>query len=367
MDRCNRYIARTHSDPLPVLLQDELLTYLTIEWHAVPLYQTILMTVAQVSVCAFLGKEMARNRRWVELNSLYTTVGIGAVMALRPWPRFLLPIVCRFHPSVKATQAVLAEARQVMNSVLQKRQAETGKRDQDSLDWFNEVAAYRRETFDPAVAQLTFGVASMHSTSDELSQVLVDLRDQPDVVEEMRKELIDAVTRLGWTHAALNQLKLMDSVLKETQRLKPINRVFNKRAVLKDMALSHDIYLPKGAFIAVSSDRTRDPDVYEDPETYDAHRYIKRAQSQPETARFCGFSSVSLESTGFGFGKHACPGRSYVTQELKILLAHIILKYDWKFAPGYEPRYMNNGFDSMTDVTASVLVKRRVSEIAFPS
>lgn len=193
-----------------------------------PLYGTILDIVAQVSTCAFLGKDMARNRRWVELNSLYTTVGLGAVMALRPWPRFLLPIVHRLHPSVRATQKVLAEARQIMNSILEKRQAAarsgSEKREQDSLDWFSEVAAYRRETFDPTVAQLTFGVASMHSTSDELAQVLIDLRDKPQVVSKMREELLFAVTRLGWTHVALGQLKLMDSVLKETQRLKPINR-----------------------------------------------------------------------------------------------------------------------------------------------
>lgn len=110
----------------------------------------------------------------------------------------------------------------------------------------------------------------------------------------------------------------------------------------------------------------RDPAVFGDPEAYDAYRFIKRAEESPEAARFCSFSSVSLQSTGFGFGKHACPGRTYVSLELKMLLAHIILKFEWRFPDGYEPKYMNNGFDSMTDITTEVLVKRREPEIALP-
>ena len=184
----------------------------------------MLATVARVSVSVFLGGEMARNQQWVDINTRYTSVGLGAVMALRTWPRFLLPIIHRWHPRVQETREVLAEARTVIAAVLEKRRGETGDRVHDSLDWFDEVAAKRHETFDPAIAQLTFGVASIHSTSDELSQVLIDLRNQPEVIDAMRKELIEVVRREGWTNTALSQLKLMDSVLKETQRLKPINR-----------------------------------------------------------------------------------------------------------------------------------------------
>lgn len=184
----------------------------------------MLATVARVSVSVFLGREMARNQQWVGINTRYTSVGLGAVMALRAWPRFLLPLVQRFHPRVQETREVLAEARALLAAVLQKRRSETSDRLQDSLDWFDEVAAKRHETFDPAIAQLTFGVASIHSTSDELSQVLIDLRNQPEIVDAMRKELVEVVQREGWTQTTLGQLKLMDSVLKETQRLKPINR-----------------------------------------------------------------------------------------------------------------------------------------------
>ncbi|GJC78704.1 cytochrome P450 monooygenase 1 [Colletotrichum liriopes] len=309
---------------------------------------------------------MSKNRRWVEINSQYTTVGLGAVMALRSWPRYLLPLIYRFHPQVRATRALLSEAREIMNSVCEKRK-QNKRREIDSLDWFDEVASRRGDQYDPAVAQLTFAVAAMHSTTDQLCQVLLDLRNHPDVVDALRRELVDVVTREGWTQAALDQLKLMDSILKESQRLKPINQVFNKRAVLKNTELSDGICLPKGAFIAVSAHRMRDPVVYSDPDKFDAYRFIERANSDPEKARFCGFSSVSIDHTGFGFGRHACPGRTYVTLELKVLLAHILLKYDWKLPEGVVLNLMNHGFDSLTDMTTSVLVKRRSEEIKLPA
>ncbi|TIC94071.1 Cytochrome P450 monooxygenase ausG [Colletotrichum higginsianum] len=336
------------------------------QWHAVSLYQTALLLVAQVSVRAFLGPEMSGNRRWVEINSQYTVVGLGAVMALRSWPRWLLPLIHRFHPQVRATQALLSEAREIMKHEREKRRQQK-HRQVDSLDWFDEVASQRGDQYDPAVAQLTFAVAAMHSTTDQLCQVLIDLRNHQDVVDALRRELIEAVTREGWKQAAFNQLKLMDSVLKETQRLKPINQVFNKRAVLRDLELSNGVRLPKGAFIAVSAHQMRDPDVFPDPDDFKADRFIERAESDPEKARFCGFSSVSIDHTGFGFGKHACPGRTYVALELKVLLAHILLKYDFKMPDSAEPSLMNHGFDSLTDMTASVLVKRRKEEIELPA
>ncbi|OLN96922.1 Fumitremorgin C monooxygenase 4 [Colletotrichum chlorophyti] len=336
------------------------------EWHAVSLYQTALLLVAQVSTRAFLGPDMSKNQRWVEINSQYTVVGLGAVMALRWWPRYLLPLIHRFHPKVRATRALLAEAREIMHSIREKRKQDK-HREVNSMDWFDEVASQRGDQYDPAVAQLTFAVAAMHSTTDQLCQVLLDLRNHPDVVDALRRELVDTITREGWKQAAFNQLKLMDSVLKESQRLKPINQVFNKRAVLKDLELSNGVCLPKGSFIAVSAHRMRDPAVYPEPDKFDAYRFIERANNDPEKARFCGFSSVSIDHTGFGFGKHACPGRTYVTLELKILLAHILLKYDWKLPEGVKPNFMNHGFDSLTDVTASLLVKRRGEELELPA
>lgn len=187
--------------------------------------------VGRASVWAFLGPEFAKNERWIELNAQYTVVAIGAVHALRPWPRFLLPFVHRFEPKARAARAILAECRQIMEPKLYGRaQTESMENEKPAdepdtaLDWFEEVAASLGQAYDPTVAQLTFAVAGMHSTADHLCQILIDLRDKPEVVADVRHELVEALAKDGWSANAMSQLKLMDSIMKESQRMKPINR-----------------------------------------------------------------------------------------------------------------------------------------------
>ncbi|KAI6602743.1 hypothetical protein MCOR12_003578 [Pyricularia oryzae] len=338
------------------------------EWKTIPLYESMLSTISQVSIRVFLGPEMSRNKRWVQVNLQYTVVGLGAVSALRRWPRFLLPIIHHFHPQMRATRALIKEAKEILRPIVESRKS---KRDgpSNSLDWFQEVAAQRGDRYNPEVAQLTFSVAAMHSTTDHLTQVLFDLARHQDAVHALRREMVKVIGDEGWTVTALNNLKLMDSVLKESQRLKPVNQaitVFNKRAVLKDIYLSNGVCLPKGSFVAVSSSRMRDPAVYHDPDEFKPDRFVKLASSDSETARYSGFSAVSIDHTGFGFGKHACPGRTYVTLELKIILCHILLLYDIKVPEGFVPNLMIHGFDSLTDLTASMHIKRREPEINLP-
>lgn len=58
--------------------------------------------------------------------------------------------------------------------------------------------------------------------TDMLTQVLSDLCGRPELVEELRQEVMDVTLgQNGWRTQDLHRLRLMDSVLKESQRLKP--------------------------------------------------------------------------------------------------------------------------------------------------
>jgi cytochrome P450 monooxygenase-1 len=88
------------------------------------------------------------------------------------------------------------------------------------IDWLEETA--NGAFYDPIAAQLVLSVAAIHTTSDMLTQVIYDIFQRPQLVDQLRQELI-AVLREegGLTGACLPRLKLLDSVLKESQRLKP--------------------------------------------------------------------------------------------------------------------------------------------------
>jgi hypothetical protein len=91
----------------------------------------------------------------------------------------------------------------------------------DALEWMEQIAQGR--PYDPAVGQLTFSMAAIHITADMLTQVIYDICDNGELIEPLRQEIMGEVTEDGWNENSLYKLRLMDSVLKESQRLKPIN------------------------------------------------------------------------------------------------------------------------------------------------
>jgi cytochrome P450 len=89
------------------------------------------------------------------------------------------------------------------------------------IEWAEETA--KGATYDAALLQMKVSLASIHTTSDLVTQTLFNLCSRPELVDDLRKEIIEVIGQQGWVKPALYQLKLMDSVLKETQRLKPIS------------------------------------------------------------------------------------------------------------------------------------------------
>jgi cytochrome P450 len=72
------------------------------------------------------------------------------------------------------------------------------------------------------MSPLLFSINALHTTTDLLTQVILDLSTQPDLIAALRQEIISVKPQQnGWKNASLNQLLLMDSAIKESQRLKP--------------------------------------------------------------------------------------------------------------------------------------------------
>lgn len=52
---------------------------------------------------------------------------------------------------------------------------------------------------------------------------MFNLAEHPQFIQPLRDEVINVIGRQGWKKSFLYNLKLLDSVLKESQRLRPIN------------------------------------------------------------------------------------------------------------------------------------------------
>lgn len=144
------------------------------------------------------------------------------------WPKLVRPLVARFHPGCRKIQAELRDARNIINPVLVERAAEkraaaeqgmSPKRYADAMEWMEQCAKGR--PYDAGASQLSFSLAAIHTTSDMITQVLYDLCGKEELIDALREEARTVIQAEGWQKTTLYKLKLMDSMLKESQRLKP--------------------------------------------------------------------------------------------------------------------------------------------------
>lgn len=73
--------------------------------------------------------------------------------------------------------------------------------------------------------QLALALTAIHTTSSALTRVIFDLCQHPEWVEPLREEVRRVLAEDGgeWRKSTLLKMRLMDSVLKESQRISPVH------------------------------------------------------------------------------------------------------------------------------------------------
>ena len=130
---------------------------------------------------------------------------------------------------------------------------------------------------------------------------------------------------------------------------------------MKSLTLSDGTRLPKGAIISAPVRMfSSDPDFVEDPETFDGFRWYKKSlEAEGRATHSTNWTTTSSNNLIFGHGKHACPGRFFAGEVLKILLTFIILQYDFKYPEGQSrPDSIKRGEFSPPDITKKLLFKK---------
>lgn len=131
---------------------------------------------------------------------------------------------------------------------------------------------------------------------------------------------------------------------------------------LDDVQLADGLTIRKGERILVDNYNMINPDLHKNPETFDIYRFI-RLREQGSWTNKAQLVSASAEHLGFGYGHHACPGRFFAANEIKIVLCHLLLKYDWKLAPGTDTRPFVMGLFRNVNPNVRLMVRRRKEEL----
>jgi cytochrome P450 len=342
------------------------------QWHTAMLKEGVTELVARLSSRVFLGLPLCRNRRWLQIATGYTVDIFVGSRLMRMAPEILRPIVYWFIPHCTRLRAQVRDARKLIMPEVEKRKERVQKaleagqkppKTADSIGWMYEIARARGREVDYVATQLTLSFAAIHSTSESIAQVLIDICRNPEIIEPLRQEIITVVAENGWTHAGIQKLRLMDSLLKESQRYTPVAAMSMNRYVEREFELSDGSVIPKGSRFFVAGSY-QDPAIYDNPEKFDAFRFANK-RLEPGQANAWGYVATSASHMAFGLGKHACPGRFFASNEMKVALCHLLLKYDFKFLHGEVPKIYNFEGSSSIDPRSKILMRRRKEEIVL--
>lgn len=122
----------------------------------------------------------------------------------------------------------------------------------------------------------------------------------------------------------------------------------------KPITLKDGTRIPAGTFIeAPGMSILHDAEHYADPDCFDPYRFYRlrteedtRDPNEFKSRESYQYVSVTKENTAFGYGRHACPGRFFAANEIKLIMARILMDFDIRLPPGVQERYPNTYGDA---------------------
>jgi hypothetical protein len=353
--------------------------------------------VAQLTSKVQSGEVLSETPEWHRVCIEFPIQIYIAAMDLDKWPKLLHHVIHWLLPSWKKLRADIATARAIYTPVAEARRAakhEAVANGQeapvysDLIEWFEQGAKGR--PFDAPMAQLVTAQAMISVSADVITQLIFDICERPQLAQELRAEVLSVIDKEGLTRASLSNLHLMDSVAKESLRMKllfsgmllfylrlssaflaqdkvslsmmtDLLQAGVRRVAEQPITLSDGVVIPKGSLVAIAMENMWDESKYSNPLEFQSNRYLQRRQL-PGQEVAAKLTSVTVDHMGFGFGRHSCPGRFYVSSLIKVVLCHILLKYDMRLV-GERPAILMHGLNTAANPTAAIEVRRRQEEI----
>lgn len=255
--------------------------------------------------------------------------------------------------------------------------AELAKKDPSELDEYKIVRRL-----------LLLNMVAIHTTSMVTTNTLLDLYSSPhkdEYVTGLREEVERVLRESGgeWTKTAINSMYRVDSAIRESMRYSDLGDIGIKREVIdpKGIDLSGGIHIPYGVRIASPNHAIhRESSFYGDnANEWDAFRFSRPREAYLEQVEAAGSDPDRLDrvleqknqgliATGadflsFGHGRHSCPGRFFASQEMKLMLAHIVMEYDIEVVGGERPPNMLMNGACIPSQTAQLRVKLRSGKL----
>ncbi|KAF1848178.1 cytochrome P450 [Cucurbitaria berberidis CBS 394.84] len=334
----------------------------TEEFIKVEALQSFMKMIPGLTNRMLVGKSLCREQKFLDAVLAFTTDVIRTQAFMSLLPKALHPILgnllslpVKYH-YWQSSQWTLPLIKRRISDITKKDAGDpdydTWKEPSDFITWSYRTAQAegRRDEMQPdRIAQriMPINFASIHTTSLTAYETLGSiLWADASVISSLREEAHRIFKEEGgWTKQGLSRMHRIDSAIRESQRASPIALTFVHRKVVAKEGITtpEGIHLAHGVLLSCPwTALAGDTDIHENSEVFDAFRYSRpreefEAMSTEEKANV---NALKLKQTGlvttgvhhlpFGHGRHACPGRFFVSHELKMIFAHLLLNYDFK-------------------------------------
>ncbi|TLS27311.1 hypothetical protein PpBr36_04270, partial [Pyricularia pennisetigena] len=307
------------------------------EWRETAVKAFTRTLAARLSARVFVGPSLCADKAWLAVSAGYAAQCHIAAFKLQSWPRPVRRAVNWFLPECRALRRMVREARRILKPIVAERE---GKPRKDTISWLQSaLRASNLTRYTVADFQLGLSLAAIHTTTELLTHALLDIVTAgPELISQLREEIINVFGESSpdgelFTKTRLYSMRLLDSAIKESQRLHTARLGGMGRVALQPVTLPSGLHIPAGAYTTVLLTSHSDPDLFPSPETYNPRRFLEM-RSRPGQDKNWQLVTTSPHHLAFGYGAHACPGRFLAAAEVKIALVRLLMGYDWRVEGG---------------------------------
>lgn len=187
---------------------------------------------------------------------------------------------------------------------------------------------------------LILQITSIYTTTLTISHIIVNLygsTSKDGFIAGLRSECerVTAEHHGLSTKQAIDKLYQMDSTIRESLRVSPFSVIAPIRVVgLEggiDMGEGH--YLPKGARVGAPFQAIHHDDrYYTNPLEFDAFQFSRAFEGSGINLRQDSEQDLTANMNdrflSWGYGRHVCPGRWYISLTLKQILSYMVQNYN---------------------------------------
>ncbi|KAK5995867.1 Cytochrome P450 monooxygenase ATR2 [Cladobotryum mycophilum] len=313
------------------------------DWTAVKWQPFSLRAITRMGGLAFVGPNINRREEWMDVSINFAIHLFMALIKLQCFPEWARPVGQYLVSDLRKMRNDIKIAKKMLQPIIEERIqdmecASFQQPPNDLMQWLIESLPQeeKADIQTHAELQLIMAAASIHTTNSLLFECLSDLAANPDVQAELREEAYQVLeVEGGWERKdSMAKLKKLDSFMREVQRLRG-NITSFIRKVMKPISLSDGTHLPAGTkVLAPQAGIAVDERFFPNPDQFDPFRFYRMRQESAEASNRWQFTSISDTYINFGAGKHACPGRFFAGNEIKLVIAYFVINYDIRLKKG---------------------------------